>query len=820
MAWTPLRDRLSTLPLVLTGPVLRRVEPDAVTVWLVLREPHEVRLSVLATEAGQGIVPQAVVLEGAQTTTALGPYLHLVAVTARPRGEQVLAPDQVYAYDLTFGDRDLITALMPPQETNPLPPAPISYFDHQLPTFSLPPGDLDDLCIVHGSCRKPHGEGRDALVMLDDFIGHHATSGRSRPHQLFLTGDQIYGDDVADPLLWMLTDAGETLLGWQEVLPLLPSDRHPEETLLASQILPGERCAIAERQAGFTAMAHGNEEKAKSHLLSLAEYLAMYLFVWSPVLWPEELPPFLDIRQASSQRAQGWAKESRLLQDFGRDLGRVRRALANVPTYMICDDHDVTDDWYLNREWCDRVLSKPLGRRVLTNAMLGYALCQAWGNTPDQFEAGQPGDRLLDLVRQWSASCGTRPELLQDISQILGLPPTVTADSVTERDRDFHAQTYIADEAVEILRRPPIADHAVLNWHYTVRGPRHEVLVLDTRTWRGYPTDGDGFSPPRLLSPTAFGQQLQDPLAQAPPAIALTLVVLPTNLISLELIDQIQIFALDQGRGFSTDAGDSWNLNAAAFSRLLAELFRQRDRVVILTGDIHYSSAVLLHYWSYETRQSPRACVLAQLTASAYKNAETKTRLVHTKLKALVPEVPQQWAGWHRPPHLVEVQVSPEGVRYLKADLPAEGPVLRQIHRFRGNETLAWAIAIQDPDSLPDWQYQFEWIPRPPAQDVPWMRWPLTQKPSRLRRWLTWPWRNRWFQEGREVVGLNNISIVTVRWSAEGEKAVCQDVYWQTPWQLDHLVYSRYVVPLTPAPPPPLLKLYDEPVTDEVPALP
>ena len=59
-----------------------------------------------------------------------------------------------------------------------------------------------------------------------------------------------------------------------------------------------------------------------------------------------------------------------------------------------------------------------------------------------------------------------------------------------------------------------------------------------------------------------------------------------------------------------------------------------------------------------------------------------------------------------------------------------------------------------------------------------------------------------------------------VRWPAEGEKAVCQDVYWQTPWQLDHLVYTRYVVPLTPAPPPPLLKLYDELVTDEVPALP
>jgi hypothetical protein len=40
-----------------------------------------------------------------------------------------------------------------------------------------------------------------------------------RPHQLFLTGDQIYADEVADVLLVALTDAGDTLLGWKEELP-------------------------------------------------------------------------------------------------------------------------------------------------------------------------------------------------------------------------------------------------------------------------------------------------------------------------------------------------------------------------------------------------------------------------------------------------------------------------------------------------------------------------------------------------------------------------------------------------------------------------
>ncbi len=41
--------------------------------------------------------------------------------------------------------------------------------------------------------------------------------------------------------------------------------------------------------------------------------------------------------------------------------------LGNFDRYAICDDHDVTDDWYLDGAWCQCVLV--------------YALFQAWGNT-------------------------------------------------------------------------------------------------------------------------------------------------------------------------------------------------------------------------------------------------------------------------------------------------------------------------------------------------------------------------------------------------------------------------------------------------------
>ena len=65
-----------------------------------------------------------------------------------------------------------------------------------------------------------------------------------------------------------------------------------------------------------------------------------------------------------------WKKENK--DSFGKDIAnlvrfravvpQVARALANVATYMIFDDHEVTDDWNLNQRWRNRVYSQPFGR--------------------------------------------------------------------------------------------------------------------------------------------------------------------------------------------------------------------------------------------------------------------------------------------------------------------------------------------------------------------------------------------------------------------------------------------------------------------------
>ncbi|NQE38285.1 hypothetical protein E5S67_06070 [Microcoleus sp. IPMA8] len=846
MSWTPLSHRIHHLPLILAGPILRRTESRAVTVWLALKAPRQVELKVYSTEGGTGEIVDRPLLQGANSTVQLGKYLHVVAVTAKPIDSNVLTSGQIYAYDIEFaGSREspsgvavpenekenLISCLWPASpDWSALGRETISYFAHQLPTFALPPNDLNYLRIVHGSCRKPHGDGRDALPILDNSIEQFASTANSRPHQLFLTGDQIYGDDVADAMLWALTDAGDTLLGWEESLPLMddaqikknlcisiPKNAENENTVGQEreifrespiqkpsdgkyeskkpiELQPGTRSDIARDFGGFTAMLVNKPKNAKSHLFSLGEYYAMYLLVWSPVLWCERFPKGKDICPNSKQ-AKVWDREVVELDGFVRNLWRVRRALANIPTYMICDDHDVSDDLYLNREWCYRVLGKPLGRRVVQNALLAYAVFQAWGNTPAQFDREKPGDKLLTTAEKWSNSAGTDVSAWEEAASYLGIPAL---------DPKTHLPKLKLDEDVFILDRDGEGVSEVLNWHFTVRSFKHEVIVLDTRSWRGYPVKS-AIDPPMLLTHKGFEEQIQKPLKETDFLnktgefeIEATLVVVPTNLVGLWIIDVVQKWDVEQGKVFNSDAGDAWNFHELAFVKLLSELFKQRDRVILLTGDIHYAAAVRLSYWSdchfgdsrsniellkgANYKSNCQSSVLAQLTASAFINEEWKTHLIHTKIKSLLPERSHECLGWNEPLELIKIS--------------------------RGGRKKALAAAVRNRQSLPDWGYRVDWIKRQKARMFLQLekgtasnRSHTDKRLSFLRRlwnFISLLWRNRWLQEGDEIVGYSNIAIVSFQWPAEGdgEKAVMQNVYWRPLWASDSVVYSQYFVPL------------------------
>ena len=219
---------------------------------------------------------------------------------------------------------------------------------------------------------------------------------------------------------------------------------------------------------------------------------------------------------------------------------------------------------------------------------------------------------------------------------------------------------------------------------------------------------------------------------------------------------------------FSTDVGDSWNFHETAFVTLLLNLCHQRQQVIVLSGDIHYSCAVRLVHWDRHTQETS---VIVQLTSSAIKNSELATRVIHTKLKSILPESGERWIGWNHSRQQTKIS------------------------------QLKWWRKSHKPKASPDWQYRTEWIKRQPSSPLPW-REPVNPDRTaknfkqRIANFLvTLFWRNRWLQEGAEVVGRNNLSLVKLDWTTT--KTVIQETYWHPPWQEGRTVKSSYKVPLS-----------------------
>jgi hypothetical protein len=472
---------------------------------------------------------------------------------------------------------------------------PFAFGNDTFWTTQLMTQDLNKLRIIHGSCRMPHGTGRDALAPLDEMIKLDHAIPDDRPHLLSLSGDQIYADDVAHSLLFMLMEADKALLGWPETLPGVQGRE--------AELQPGKRKQLVLKTAAFTT------EDPWRHLLGLGEYYAMYLFSWSDVLWPVQFPTFDEVKNDELKLKKYDEEKSRLL-EFRKAIREVRRALANVPTYMMVDDHDVTDDWNRLRDWCERVYSAPLGRRVIQNGLLAYAVFQGWGNTPDKFAAGQPGNELLTAAAGWSESDGKSETHLNKIAKLVGIPGTMDANQQV---------TGIFTEADGLFL---LSTNDALKWYYTIKGPKFEILVLDSRTQKAFPLDR--YAPAHHIAPSSMGEQL--PLDNVDPN-KLILVVSPNNIFTVPTLHGAKVFGesfilkwwyiayrlsidvllpLLQFLGkapefthYNPDQSESWIPQTPTFESILSHLARRtamvsgqgirRSGVLLLTGDVHFS---------------------------------------------------------------------------------------------------------------------------------------------------------------------------------------------------------------------------------------
>ncbi|MCB0732524.1 MAG: hypothetical protein KDC88_15985, partial [Ignavibacteriae bacterium] len=361
-------DNISALPLVLCGPILRRVEKDSVTVWVALKEEKSLFLEIFETTGSKEVVAN-----GFTDTIKFGKNLHIACVTAIPLSGN-LTQGKIYAYDITFSGSEKLAGKDIVCSDSGKFKSEFCYGSYDLPSFCLPSEYVDNtklehLKIAHGSCRKPHGGKRDAFRLLDGKLSdyHKVIDPKERIQMLFLTGDQIYADDVDPYLFEMLEKVTDSIVNIPEILPIENDSSIYNDGFSQSELEKNNRYQLI-KKIGFTA----DENESQNHVIKLGEFYSMYLFAWSDVLWPD-----LDAE----------AHENSIeIQNYWRALPKVRKVLANIPTYMIFDDHEITDDWFRTFEWSEKTLSDPTARRVLANGLSAYAVFQGWGNIPEKFD--------------------------------------------------------------------------------------------------------------------------------------------------------------------------------------------------------------------------------------------------------------------------------------------------------------------------------------------------------------------------------------------------------------------------------------------------
>jgi hypothetical protein len=518
------------LPPVLVGPLLRRLESGRLVMWLVGSRPLPLTLEL---QIPGDVTPRQYELDEARCqVVAVGQraFIHLIDVAL----EDALPLDVAIGYNLLIDGKDGIADWAPH----------LLHPGRSLPDFVLR-STVEHL--LHGSCRKPHHAAAEGLLCADRLIGADL-SAEHRPALLMMSGDQIYADDVAGPMLRAIHALIARLGLFDEYLEGAVVDdstklyAHTASYYHRTQLLPGLNSneTLRDRFFGGVRKPIFTSITADNHLVTLAELIAMYLLVWSPAPWTLIAPTQPPLEAKEQVR---YEQEQKILDDFVHGLGGVARVFAHLPCLMIFDDHDVTDDWNLSAKWEETVYGHPFSRRIIGNALLAYLLCQGWGNNPDVFT------EVLEHTHSLTRHALETDGYLQDAPQ----------DALIEKLLSFH------------------------HWHY-VLPTTPALVVLDTRT-RRWRSETHLHQPSGLMDWEALSE-LQHALLDHSSAI----VISPAPVFGVKLIETVQRVFSWCGFPLMVDA-ENWMAHRGA-GQVILNIFRHSrtpGNYVILSGDVHYS---------------------------------------------------------------------------------------------------------------------------------------------------------------------------------------------------------------------------------------
>ncbi len=544
---------------ILAGPIVREATPARVTFWMVLSADMPIQAEI-SNDQGLAIYKKQLSSDDIQKVQ-VGAHAFVVLISLSP--EQALSLATRYYYQFTFtcvdGIQRSLSELIPD----------LLYPNQTSPSFVLKQQVSN---VLHGSCRKPHHESPDALTAVDDLLEQALINPDLQPDMLIMSGDQVYTDDVAGPMLSAIHNTIEYLGLFHEELPLdIIKDSkqlltHEKSYYQRTYLLPDDEAHEnlvsvffkAKRKPIFTSV------NANNHLVSLAEVIAMYCLVWSPQLWEIEqnTPDQLSDQFVPEEFKAKFLEERKTIEEFASGLRKVRRALAHIPVYMIFDDHDVTDDWNLTRGWEEAVYNNPLAKRIIGNALIGYWLFQGWGNAPDKFHP------IMNTIADYFTPRGIKKQ----------------------------------DEFVDAMLEWS-------DWHYNLNSfPK--IVVLDTRTQR-WRSESSLVKPSGLMDWEALCELQQELINQ--PAV---IMVSAAPVFGVKLIETIQRIFTFFGKALVVDA-ENWMAHKGTASVML-NIFRHYKtppNFVILSGDVHYSFVydISLKF----RRNSPH---ITQITSSGIKN--------------------------------------------------------------------------------------------------------------------------------------------------------------------------------------------------------
>ncbi|MCY7295697.1 alkaline phosphatase family protein [Alteromonas sp. a30] len=552
----------NSLPAIVCGPMVRRLTNDDLVIWLVTTLDSGLTLDLALYQSDE----KRTKLAQYSVSTAKGDDQlthHCIPIGQRAfvrllhfRFAEPLLENTLVEYDLQCqSSGNKLAAIMPDLALNGAEKPQVLFKKK-----------IDNL--YHGSCRRPHFHSQDALSQIDIHLSREPIL--ERPAMLMMAGDQIYADDVAGPLLVAIHQV-INLLG-------LHSERL-EGTLVenAEALYQHEHCYY--QRIHLLPDEDANEKVEKwffkgkkkpvftsihtdNHLITAAEVYAMYLLVWSPELWSFV---DLDMHNVAPKFKEQYESEKVIIESFKQELPAVRRVFAHIPTYMIFDDHDVTDDWNLTRGWEQVVYGNAYSRRIIGNALLGYWLFQGLGNAPDAFSGLMP----------FANRCFSALEMQQQ-----------------------------DDFITELL--------AFSNWDY-VLPTEPKCVVLDTRTHRWRSEDGDN-KPSGLMDWESLSRLQQELYDQEN-----VMVISAAPIFGVKLIEAIQKIFTFFGKALMVDA-ENWMAHKGT-AKVILETFldkRTPDQITVLSGDVHYS--FVYDVFLKGARDDQQARVI-QVTCSGIKNA-------------------------------------------------------------------------------------------------------------------------------------------------------------------------------------------------------